>query len=140
MPIHPDDAEKLINHATHKATDWPGVVSNISSSDLEMAFNDLEDQLDREFDQYQAEMAIENSDRIEFLLNTLRQKTDRDIAVQQGVIDRYRASGNLKMVPAAEGRIRKHRERFEIKEAELNTRRTISSEPRDVISGVIRVQ
>ena len=140
MPIHPDDAEKLINHATHKATDWPGVVSSISSSDLEIAFNDLEDQLDREFDQYQAEMAIENSDRIEFLLNTLRQKTDRDIAVQQGVIDRYRASGNLKMVPAAEGRIRKHRERFEIKEAELNTRRTISSEPRDVISGVIRVQ
>ena len=64
---YPSRWRQLINHATHKATDWPGVVSSISSSDLEIAFNDLEDQLDREFDQYQAEMAIENSDRIQFL-------------------------------------------------------------------------
>ena len=116
-----------------KATDWPGVVQYLILRSRN-SLHDLEDQLDREFDQYQAEMAIENLTGSSSY-SVRCDKTDRDIAVQQGVIDRYRASGNLKMVPAAEGRIRKHRERFEIKEAELNTRRTISSEPRDVISG-----
>ena len=138
--VHPDEAEKLINHATQDATDWPGISAAIELPKLQSAFDELEHSLDIEFDQYQDEMKIENSDRIEFLLNTLRQKTDRDIAVQTDVIARYRASNNTRMIPAAEGRIRKHQERFELKKAELETRRNISSEPRDVISGVIRVE
>ena len=117
--IHPDEAEKLINHATQDATDWLSISAAIELPKLQSAFDELEHSLDIEFDQYQEMMKIENSDRIEFLLNTLRQKTDRDIAVQTDVIARYRASNNTRMIPAAEGRIRKHRERFELKKAEL---------------------
>ncbi len=82
----------------------------------------------------------ENEDRADVLANTAKSHFEGQIARIQEVIDNFKRQGRDKMIPANEGKIRKHRQRLTDRIREIEKGRKISHSCGDVALGVIEVQ
>ena len=85
-------------------------------------------------------MSGKNEDRADVLANTAKNHFEGQITRIQEVIDNHRRQGKDKMIPANEGKIRKHRQRLADRLQEIEKGRKISHSYSDVALGVIVVQ
>ena len=134
------DAEKLITSGVSTGKEWLEVNSVIHADQALNLYHKFEDMLDTEFEEYCQEMKIENEDRVDFLISTLRGQVDRQIASRKEAIEKLKINNNERMIKLNKAQIRKIEENRDKRIIEFNQRRNISTEPRDVILGVINVR
>lgn len=132
-------AEKLVNGMAIYGRDWISASSNIIPEVLAECYYLLEDQLDIEFSDYCKEIELENIDRVNFLISSLSGQMNKQIMARTEAIQKLRTKGNSRMVKLNEAMIRKLEERQAQRVLELELHRKVSSEPRDVIAGVVYV-
>lgn len=137
--ISDDDAEKLVNCAQAVGKDWLAAQSMVSSSIVNSCYQQLEEALDSEFDEYCDNLKLENNDKINFLISTLNGHVRRRVQAREMAIEKLQATGNHKMIKLNRSNIEKLLEKKDVRIMELEKRRNISSEPRDVIAGLVNV-
>lgn len=135
-----EDAERLVNACINNGEDWLQVKSDIMPDLAIDSYHELELQFDDDFCEYCEVMQLENEDRVDFLMNTLKGKVDKDIKSRLQAIEKLRAKNNHKMIKLNEGLIRKLEENRDHKVIQLNENRKINTEPRDVILSLIRIK
>lgn len=134
-----DDAERLVNAAVAAGEDWQNVKSSTDDGAIVRAYELLENQLDDDFDDYCRHMQMENEDRVDFLIKTLKGQIARQIASVDEAIAKLRLKGNTRMVKPNLGKIEKLKAKRDQRIEIFETQRTISTEPQDVIAGVVNV-
>ena len=137
--ISRDDAEKLVNYAQSSGKDWLAAQSMVSPSIISRSYQQLEEELDSEFDEYCDNLKLENDDKINFQISTLSGQVNRQVQAREMAIEKLQIAGNYKMIKLNRRNIEKLLEKKEIRIMELEKRRNISSEPRDVMAGIINV-
>ena len=138
--ISDDDAEHIVNAAVDSGREWLAANSELQSDNAVDYYHDLEVQLDDQFSEYCEKMQLENEDRVDFLINTLTGKVERDINSRLQAIEKLKAKNNYKMIKLNEGRIRKLKENRDRKIIQLKEQKKINTEPRDVILGVFCIK
>ena len=140
MLVSEVEAEKLVTAGVEHGVEWLNVNSVVNSEKVYELYHEFEDILDTEFEEYCQEMKIENEDRIEFLVSTLRGQVKRQIASRREAIEKLKFKGNTKMIKLNEAQINKIKENRDKRIIDFNQRREISTEPKDVILGVVNVK
>ena len=135
-----DQAERLVNSASNAGKDWTAARNQVDIGDVELAYEQCEDILDDAYRYYIERIERENEDRADVLANTAKGHFEGQIARIQEVIDNFKRQGRDKMIPANEGKIRKHRQRLTERIREIEKGRKISHSCGDVALGVIEVQ
>ena len=102
-------------------------------------YETVENELDARFVEYHEEKKIENSDSIDFQISNLKNKVDSLVNSSNQAIETLRLRNRANLIPAQEGRILKAQERYQLKKAQLESRRGVSSNPSDVITLLINV-
>ncbi len=139
-PLLEDQAERLINSASNAGKDWTSAKNLVGISDVELAYERCEDILEDAYRYYIEHIERENEDRADVLANTAKSHFEGQIARIQEVIDNFKRQGRDIMIPANEGKIRKHRQRLTDRIREIEKSRKISHSCGDVALGVIEVQ
>ena len=134
-----DQAERLVNSASNTGKDWIAARNLIDISKLELAYEQCEDILDDAYRYYIDRIERENEDRADVLVNTAKNHFEGQIARIQELIDNSKRQGKDKMIPANEGKIRKHKQRLADRLMEIEKGRKISHSSGDVALGVIKV-
>jgi len=137
--ISDNKAENLVNECIRLGIDWASVKNDIESGSIVHHYETLENELDASFVEYHEEKNIENSDSIDFQISNLRNKIDSLVKSSNQAIETLRIRNRTNLIPAQEGRIIKAQERYQLKKAELESRRGVSSNPSDVITVLINV-
>tara|TARA_R110002072_G_scaffold296172_2_gene467749 strand:- start:2075 stop:5212 length:3138 start_codon:yes stop_codon:yes gene_type:complete len=132
-------AEHLINTAVSHGEDWMNVVSSVDEGLVVGAYEQLENALDDEFDEYCKHTKMENEDRVNFLIRTLKGQIGRQIQSRREAIAKLHASGKDRLVPANLGQIAKLEAKRDQRIDVFAKQRALSSEPQDVIMGVVNV-
>ena len=107
-----EDAERLVNCASNIGKDWAAARNLVDVSQVEQAYVRCEDTLDEAYRYYIERIERENEDRADVLANTAKNHFEGQITRIQGIIDNLRRQGKDKVIPANEGKIRKHRQRL----------------------------
>ncbi len=135
-----EDAERLVNSASNNGKDWAAARNLVDVGKVELAYEQCEDILDDVYRYYIERIERENEDRADVLANTAKNHFEGQITRIQEIIDNHRRQGKDKMIPANEGKIRKHRQRLADRLQEIEKGRKISHSYSDVALGVIVVQ
>ncbi|MBO9495397.1 DEAD/DEAH box helicase family protein [Thalassotalea sp. G20_0] len=135
-----DDAERLVNVCVDKGEDWLNVNTEIIPDHAVNSYHELELRFDDEFFEYCHAMQLENEDRVNFLINTLKGKIEKDIQSRRQAIEKLKINNNDKMIKLNEGLIKKIKENSEQKIIQFNQNRKINTEPSDVILNLIKVK
>lgn len=129
----PDEvAEKVMTVAVSNGVPWDEARAVLDGKPLMEIYHRLEDSFDEAFDEYCANMRLENEDRVDFLIKTLNGQIDRQIRSRREAIEKLKSKGDLRLVKANEGYIRKLGEKRQRRILEFEQRRAISTEPKDV--------
>ena len=134
-----EGAEKLVNAALSFGEDWHFAKAELQATELARIYGELETRLDDEFEEYEKQMAMENHDRVDFLIKTLTGQVDRQIRSRREAIEKLRVARNDRIVKLNQAMIRKLEVKREQRIAVFDQQRKIYSEPRDVILGVFNV-
>lgn len=137
--VSDEAAERLVNAAVNGGEDWLNVVSSVDEARVVNAYERLENCLDDEFDEYCKHMQMENEDRVNFLIRTLKGQIARQIESRREAIAKLKARGKDRLVPANLGQIAKLEAKRDQRIEVFKKQREISSEPQDVIVGVVNV-
>jgi superfamily II DNA or RNA helicase len=140
LVLSEEDAERLVNCASNTGKDWAAARNLVDVNQVEQAYERCEDTLDDAYRYYIERIERENEDRADVLANTAKNHFEGQITRIQEVIDNHRRQGKDKMIPANEGKIRKHRQRLADRLQEIEKGRKISHSYSDVALGVIVVQ
>jgi len=132
-------AESLILNAMENADSWGGAAASVNPKDVLSARDLLEDSMDNAFDEELAREKDKNNDRIDQLMVAIEEKTRSQIQSSLDAIATLEARNRPQLIPAQRGRITKAEERRDSEIGKLENRRSISADPRDVISGLIYV-
>ena len=132
-------AESLILNAMENAATWGGAAASVNPKDVLSARDSLEDSMDNAFDDELAREKDKNNDRIDQLMVAIEEKTRSQIQSSLDAIATLEARNRPQLIPAQRGRIAKAEERRDSEIGKLESRRSISADPRDVISGLIYV-
>jgi len=138
-PLVEDQAELLINSASNSGKDWTAARNRVDINDVESAYESCEDSLEDAYHHYIDRIKRENEDRADVLAETAKNHFEGQIARIQEVIDNFRRQGKDKLIPANEGKIRKHKQRLDDRLMEIEKGRKIRHSPGDVALGVIEV-
>ena len=134
-----EGAEKLVNAALSFGEDWHYAKAHLEATELAGVHDELEIRLDDEFEEYAGQMAMENDDRVDFLIKTLTGQVGRQVQSRRDAIEKLRVAGNDRIIKLNQSMIKKLEEKCEQRIAVFNQQRKIHSEPQDVISGVFNV-
>ena len=137
--ISDNQSEILINECIRSGIDWASVKNDIESESIVHHYEIVENELDARFVEYHEEKKIENSDSIDFQISNLKNKVDSLVNSGNQAIETLRLRNRANLIPAQEGKILKAQERYQLKKAQLESRRGVSSNPSDVITVLINV-
>ncbi len=136
LELDADDSWKLINAARLDGSDWPEATTEISPS-LEDKVLDCYVYLDKEFNIVNEAKQTENKDRVNFQIHSAKRHRDRQLAVQQRVLENYRNRNQTQMIPATEGRIRKIESRFDKQIETLKNKASMSCKKKWICCGAL---
>ncbi len=134
-----DESGDLLNMAKLKGSDWLSAAREVSSEQLNLAFDKCDVQLQADFDAAKRGRANENNDRVNLQQLTAKRHRDRLLAAQRKLLERYRIQDQRRLIPMTEGKIRVIKRRFAFRLEELSQKGKMSSSVSDVCYGVIRV-
>ncbi|MYD61770.1 MAG: DEAD/DEAH box helicase [Gemmatimonadetes bacterium] len=140
-PLNPRDAEWLIITAAGQGVAWPGAKGTI---DIGKASTTVEKfciaPSEAAFEQYVHDLDTENADRAEVQERMLNEHYQTQKNKINDVLRRYRERGEMRLVPATEGRLRALETRTERQRKEINGRRKLKYSPPEIICvGIINV-
>lgn len=138
-PLSDEAAERLVNAAVSVGEDWLNAVASVDNRKVMNAYEHLENCLDDEFDEYCKYMQMENEDQVNFRIRTLKGQIARQIESRREAIEKLKAKGKDRLVPANLGQIAKLEAKRDQQIEVFKRQREISSEPQDVIVGVVNV-
>ena len=137
--ISNDDAERLLNAAVAKGEDWPAIKVCVDPEQVMTCYEEVMDMLDEEFQEHATMMKLENNDRVDYLVRTLKEKIESQIAKEQELIFRLTLEGKRKTLPARRGKIKKLEDQLEVRVPLFEKKRAISSEQENVTTVIIHV-
>jgi hypothetical protein len=135
-----DDAFDLLNAARVAGNDWPAAKNRLESAPMDELIDRCSDELASDFKSATHDRKLDNEDRVNFQIKAARRHRDRQVAIQQRLLEAYRERGRTKLIPAIEGKIRKLNERFEDRVAQLQERSRLGFSPFPVCFGVLNVE
>ena len=138
--LNHSDAESLVMNVVSDGADWANAKYDVSDKEITSCYERLENQMDDEFDAFNHQMILENEDRTDFLVNTVKARFKSQISNYENQIEKFKISGREELIKLPQGKIRKLSERLEQLVYEYNLKRNVSSEPKDVIAGVVHVE
>lgn len=138
--LTPDEAEGLVSHAVDKGDDAFDQTENYDGELISQFYDELIFQLDDEFEAYAAEMKMENEDRVEMMIRAVQDQITSQIRRLREINARLKAEGKEKTINAREGKIKKLEGHLELKVAEYQKLRELSSVPHQVMTGIVVVE
>mgnify|MGYP006894103830 FL=1 len=137
-----EQAEHLVNTAALYGSQWLGVANELDTETAAEYFDACRDQLDERFDEFQSAQGREDRDRLKMMKKALQSHLDKQVERLITTIQAHRFSGEerrMRMIPAAEGKLKKLRNRIQERIAELELKSVGSSDKNFVTGGVIRL-
>jgi superfamily II DNA or RNA helicase len=132
-----DSAERLVNKATLRSTDWVEASAGVDGGAAEALLLECVDSLDQRFDEYVGNMRSENEDRIALQMSLAeRQRQSRGDSLRRR-IDGLKAAGKIKAVRLFEAQLLRHDERSAERIVELQRKKGITSSSRLIAAGVV---
>lgn len=134
-----DDAERLITAAVSSGVDWIESRSEVNAELALDKYGDLVDIIENDFDHYANLMDMENSDRIDYLIKTIKDKITSQIQSYEHTLLMLELEGKTRTIPARKKRISNLKEYMQIQEASYEKQRMINTEQSSVTTGIIKV-
>ncbi len=135
-----EESWDLLNRARVLGTDWLSVSNTIDIDTFVHALDDCNEALEADYQSIRRQRTNENSDRVNFQIESAQRHRDRQLQTRYEILGRYRLAGNTRMIPPTEGRIRKVKERFDVQVEKLRQRTNLTSSQFEVCCGVIQWQ
>lgn len=132
-----DESENIVQHLLRQGCDWDYVDCDIDA--LLSAHKSVEADLFVYFDLAVKDFEVENDTSYQIKVQRVQGFFDRRIAQDEQRIQTLRETGNNKMIPAAEGRLRTARKNKEQRLNELKEKVQLDMEQAQVAVGVFRV-
>lgn len=134
-----DTSFELLSRARVHGSDWIGAQNVLSSQQVEMAFDVCLDRLERDYGDLAHAKELENSDRVNFQIDSAGRQCQSDVKRLKETLENLRNAGKSRMIPATEGKLRKVQERFSQRQEELRIKKTFVHHRFDVCSGVLKI-
>ena len=137
-----EQAEFVINTAAMHGQDWLAAQSTLDHTRTAAVLDDCRAELEERFGAFRDAQVRENQDRINFMVNTLQHHLKNQSRRHQEQIQRWTqfGTGNQKrMIPAAQGRLKRLTQRIDGRISELRLKESIRAHDSMVSCGVIRV-
>ena len=136
-----DDAERLVSACASKGRLWLEAKHACELSHAhEIANEHLFGTLDERFKRYVEEETAQNEDRADIQERNLERHVSKQRETILRTIDKLRATGRTKLIPANEGRLRALEERFERQKLAINSRRNVTARPEDICVAVALIE
>lgn len=134
-----EEAERLVNTAVHKGSDWLSAGNEMNGGLAEELFNRCEDKLENRYQEFVENLSRENADRISFQTSTLSQYLDKKEFEWQSKIDVMRREHKDKGVRLWTAKLEKLRQRTDEKKSVIEKSINPAHSWELVSSGVIRL-
>lgn len=134
-----DISERLVNSAALEGDDWPAASNMLGSSEVVDAYEECKDQLADAFDEARTAKRDENNDRINLMIKLVKDRCDREVERINERMLQMQQSGKTRMIKAEKGKRDKAYERSDRRVAELELKKTLDSDNKRVMAGVIKV-
>ena len=129
----------IINTARLKSVDWPEAQHEIAAEVVSNKFDHCEERLEIDYDIEATQKKAENNDRVLLQIASAKRHFQRQLESRESALQKLINSGNSNLIKATEAQIRKVRERFEQREAELKIHQDFSHRMDDVCHLVLKV-
>jgi hypothetical protein len=116
------------------------VTNEIDGQVLEQAIDSCGVQLEQDFNTTSRERKNENADRVSFQIQSAERHRDRQLNTHYEVLEKLKARGNHRLIPARQGLIRNVQERFDVQVEKLRNKAELSCAQFDVCIGVLLVE
>jgi superfamily II DNA or RNA helicase len=137
--LEPNSSFDVVNHARVSGEDWLAAPNQLEPGAVEAAVEACLAQLAADLESAAREKDLDNRDRVNFQMMAAKRHRDRQLEIQRGILQTLQQRGSTRLVPATEGRIRRIRDRFDMRESELRQKLELRWNPFEVCFGVIRV-
>ena len=134
-----DSSWEFINAARVEGDDWLSVSNEVDTHHLSNLFDKCDVQLERDYSIVKEDYINENSDRVNFQIQSATKHRDRLLMTQEELLSRYRQQGKSRLIPMTQGRIDKIKHKFEVQFEKLKIKSSIKASSSDVAYGVIKV-
>ena len=136
-----EDAERLVVAGAHFGKDW---LSAQEDSDLHAAYTVANDtclgSLDDRFEARKRELVNENEDRADIQLRMLEKHHATQSAVLEEVAAKHRSRGRKALLMATEGRMKALLGRVERRRIEIEAKRKVQANQKEIAVGLIIVE
>ena len=137
------DAEEsfdTLNAARTAGADWPGAAARLANARVADLMDRCNDMLSQDFGAMTHDRELDNKDRVTFQIQATQRHRDRQLDTQQKLLEAYRQSGRVRLIPAIEGKIRKIKDRFDDRSAQLQVRAKMGYSQFPVCFGALFVE
>lgn len=134
-----DMAEGLVNRTASVGGDWLSAATDVSMAAANVAAEKCYLRLNERYETFERTVRLQNEDRANSMLVTLERQVAGQVDRIEGVNARFRISGQLRLIPANEGRIKKLHERADMRRAEIEGRTKVQVSRMMFLTGVIDV-
>lgn len=129
----------IVNTLRLKANDWPEAKQVVNSEQIEEQFDICDDLLENDYQFDASQKSAENEDRVSFQIESAKKHFERQILSRESALYKHQQAKRNSLVKATEGHIRKIKERFEQREAELEIHEQFTHRIDDVCHVVLNV-
>jgi len=137
-----EDSTEFVSRCRLEGEDWisSGSVLEPLAEQIQTNLLECEDILQDDFREAAIEKESENSDLIDFQINSVQRHMERQVHRIEEVIERLEAQNKLRTIPAHRGKIQKLRERFEVQNEGLRIKKeNFKRSFEGVVMGVVEV-
>lgn len=138
--LDPSLAERLIAAAVDRGTAWPAAGGMLDIDEAVRVVESCIERSENAFNEYLGDLSKENTDRAAVQESLLNEHYRTQRSSIKNVLRLYRERGQLRLVPATEGRLRALKARTERRRKEIDDRRKLTYSPPGVMCvGIIDV-
>jgi hypothetical protein len=137
--LSPDSSERLISQSAIEGEDFLSAANVLNLEVVKDGVASCLKALEADFASYQRQSKSENSDRVDFQLESAKRAFDRQLAIKERILEKHRIRGRGPLMKATEGQINKLRERFRMREEELRRKEKLTSHYLQICMGVLQV-
>lgn len=135
----PDDSWDLINSARVSGGEFFSAKNLVDHNLLETKIELCTNEIDEDFDIAREQRNRENTDRVNLQIQSAQRYRDRQLDIQNTLIERYRAEGKDRGFQLAVGKSRAIKQRFDLQVEQLKLKSVLRFSDSDVCCGVISV-
>lgn len=136
-------AEKLINLAALKGSDWTAAGNQIDTEQIVNTFLDGKDLLQERFKSVEQAMLNENNDSVTLMIKLITERSKREIEKRKERINDALTSqikNKIRLIPAVKGQIKKIKQQLEQRTIELEYKKKLEAANHFVTAGVINIR